>query len=36
MFEVAREELSRSQIVTLNKSRGSNITYLRQIKSFRT
>jgi len=28
MFEVTREELSRCQIGTLNKSRGSNIKYL--------
>ncbi|MDR0700567.1 MAG: ORF6N domain-containing protein [Tannerella sp.] len=28
MFEVTKEELSRSQIVTLNKGRGSNIKYL--------
>ena len=28
MFEVARDELSRCQIGTLNKSRGSNIKYL--------
>jgi len=28
MFEVTRDELSRSQIVTLNKGRGSNIKYL--------
>jgi hypothetical protein len=28
MFEVTREELSRSQIVTLNKGRGSNLKYL--------
>ena len=28
MFEVTREELSRCQIGTLNKGRGSNIKYL--------
>ena len=28
MFEITREELSRSQIVMLNKGRGSNIKYL--------
>lgn len=28
MFELTRDELSRSQIVTLNKGRGSNIKYL--------
>ena len=28
MFEVTKEELSRSQIVTLNNGRGSNIKYL--------
>ena len=28
MFELTKEELSRSQIVTLNKGRGSNIKYL--------
>ena len=28
MFELTREELSRSQIVTLNRRRGSNIKYL--------
>jgi hypothetical protein len=28
MFEITKEELSRSQIVTLNKGRGSNIKYL--------
>jgi hypothetical protein len=28
MFEVTREELSRSQFVTLNKGRGGNIKYL--------
>jgi hypothetical protein len=28
MFEVTKEELSRSQIVTLNRGRGSNIKYL--------
>jgi hypothetical protein len=28
MFEVTREELSRSQIVILNKGRGSNIKYM--------
>jgi hypothetical protein len=28
MFEVTREELSRSQFVTLNKGRGTNIKYL--------
>lgn len=28
MFEVTREELSRYQIGTLNKGRGSNIKYL--------
>ena len=28
MFELTREELSRSQIVTLNKGRGGNIKYL--------
>jgi hypothetical protein len=28
MFEVTKEELSRSQFVTLNKGRGSNIKYL--------
>ena len=28
MFELTQEELSRSQIVTLNKGRGSNIKYL--------
>lgn len=28
MFEVTRDELSRSQFVTLNKGRGSNIKYL--------
>jgi hypothetical protein len=28
MFEITKEEISRSQIVTLNKGRGSNIKYL--------
>jgi len=28
MFEVTKDELSRSQIVILNKGRGSNIKYL--------
>ena len=28
MFELTKEELSRSQFVTLNKNRGSNIKYL--------
>lgn len=28
MFELTRDELSRSQIVTLNKGRGSNFKYM--------
>ena len=28
MFELTKEELSRSQIVTLNKGRGSNFKYM--------
>ena len=37
MFEVTREELSRCQIGTLNKGRGSNFKILRsQIKNLRS